>query len=320
LDGSCTALGQSLLQRGLPSRNQSMLSLAADMVPETESQGRKPHILCIVDDDYAWLLSQWQACARKAVGADEYEQRIHIVNATALKYSEPSMPSAVSLLSITPSYLQLTLPQLLRDGVAQNRDTMHVDVDAFLLQDPDVQFLEKYPEADIVAAADLAGEHYGWYKTEDFLARYNGLDPIGSRGFMLNMGVILFRSNVHVVGMFDELIATRKALGPTWGDQTVFNEVLLQWDCTWTKEDGSLAAEGESIHKDLYTSALIGACVGNKARHTGAQLGPLKLVVLPFSIVTRFSDPAHLGPQTVAMHPGADNKQAGLDLAASLCA
>jgi len=284
-----------------------------------ETEGEGPQVLTIFDEKYAWLVDQWRTCAIKALGSDEYKRRVRLVNTTAQKQK---YVQDASLLQIAPNYLEYFLPRLLREGIEEGQDMIHVDVDAFLLKDPGIVFATSYPEADIVSAVDAAGGRYDWYIGDDYLARHGGEDPLGQRRFMLNFGVILFRSNPRVLAMFDELIGAREAIGATWGDQTLFNEVLLQWNCTWTLADGSpLSSNSSHTRALILKSSLHAACIGNVAQHTGKQLGNLSLVVVPYSTVTRWSTiQLATDPHTVAMHPGWSNKNQGVHVAAVACA
>merc|ERR1712151_998797 len=200
-----------------------------------------------------------------------------------------------------------------------------MDADCYLWKDPHHDFSKRYASADIVASSDpIWGP---WYRGKSYLKRNHWLDPLMKQRFMLNMGLILFRSNPAVIRMFDELIAARKHIGTTWGDQTLFNEVLLQWDCEWKLPDGSILPVREeegsttsSHSKDnavFFRKPLRARCRGDVyGRYSGQKLLDLVLVVVPLSVVTRNTPTEHsLNPSLVASHPGWRNKNDTRDFA-----
>lgn len=306
-------------QRELPARQHTgHRSRTGNSVRSVSELSSDPYIFTMFDDKYSHFVGQWQRCTERALGIDTYQNRVSVVNVTSEKLSY----AAPSLLQISPAYLQFFLPKFIRDGLVRGRNLMHLDIDLFLLKDPRPAFVDKYPNADIVAEADCASNPgCQWYITGAYKDRHGDTDPLAERGFMLNTGAMFFRSSSRVIDFFDEYIAAREALGPQWGDQTLFNEVLLQWNCTWTKPDGSAAPAGHDAYSWLQHTSLHAACAGTRGLHTHRQHGPLNLVVLPYRVVSRSVGKVP-DPQTVAVHPAGDkqSKDEVLKLAAAACA
>merc|ERR1712125_39566 len=120
--------------------------------------------------------------------------------------------------------------------------------------------------------------------------------------------------------LFDEVIAARMHTGHEWGDQTLFNEVLLQWQCHWTMWDGSPATLGKkSVNSKLVRTGLKAHCSGSIGKYSGKKLRNLSLAVLPQSVVGRRTPNAADLAHFVASHPGGGNKEATFQIARCMC-
>mmetsp|Transcript_104030 Transcript_104030/g.294750 ORF Transcript_104030/g.294750 Transcript_104030/m.294750 type:complete len:226 (+) Transcript_104030:172-849(+) len=192
----------------------------------------------------------------------------------------------------------------------QVADTMHIDADAFVMKNPVRALSEGFPDFDIVGSTDCvravdplryAGDSEdnpwcAWYVNQDYLARHAGGDPLSDRGFMLNSGFALFRSNPAVREFLGEMQARKK---PGVNEQIAINELLLDWGCTWTTSSGDPAPRGASAMAWLRSEPLHGSCLGSGDT-------PLRVAVLPYSVVPRETPvrEGSVGPETVAWHPG----------------
>merc|ERR1712183_847275 len=115
----------------------------------------------------------------------------------------------------------------LAEQLSLGHDVLHVDVDAFLLQDP-MKLFDQFPQADIISSVETVycNRRECWYWDDVFQRKHGGQDPFGAQGFMLNMGMMFVRSNPKTIRIAKAAEESVKAHTVSH-DQIAWNEELL---------------------------------------------------------------------------------------------
>mmetsp|Transcript_24438 Transcript_24438/g.70112 ORF Transcript_24438/g.70112 Transcript_24438/m.70112 type:complete len:333 (-) Transcript_24438:130-1128(-) len=282
---------------------------------EEDTLKRPVKVFTIFDRRFTRIAKVWRSCMTKAIPRPLAAMSVEAREVTrkGLLLLQTGLPSA-------------PLSQLLMQEWAKKlavSDTLHIDADAFLLQDPVRSTVIRYPQADIIAVVDCVHDksECPWYRSHEFLGRHHGEDPLEAQGFMLNTGFMYLRSTPATMHLLNRTIAlTREGEN----EQVALNEALLDLGCTWTLPSGSPAPRGRAALDALQHGALNGTCspgVGPLLR----RQPKLRVVVLPYSAVPRSDDPRHrrgrLTSAALAFHPGGriEDKERLLGYVRRLC-
>jgi len=262
----------------------------------TAAAAMPPVFLTYCDAAFQPIFEVFHACFQAAMGSDMVSHLLDL-GATDTGGCVPAPAGTAALVDatssigseVTPQGVPLVISKGIVDQLELGRDVFRIDADAFIMENPIHEMMERYPDADIVSEVDCAYQspkYCGWYRDQVYMERHGGRDPLSEMGFMLNTGFVYIRNNPQTLALARD---TQRAVqsGLSTYEQTALNEELVRRNCTWSSDTGPL--EG-GRHPDVRQHRVFGTCNDG-----------LRVVVLPYATITRNSNEM---TGKLAVHPG----------------